>query len=56
MGTNSPNFREIWLVDFEFSAPPGEQPKPICLVAKEWNSGRTLKIWQDELKKYANQY
>jgi len=26
-------FKHVWLVDFEFSAPPGENPKPICLVA-----------------------
>ncbi len=44
-------FREVWLVDFEFSAPPGERPHPICLVAREWSSSRTLKIWQDKLKR-----
>jgi len=44
-------FRAVWLVDFEFSAPPGERPEPICLVAREWSSGRTLRIWQDQLKK-----
>ena len=44
-------FREIWLADFEFSAPPGERPHPICLVAREWSSGRTLRIWQDNLKR-----
>ncbi len=44
-------FREVWFVDFEFSAPPGERPDPICLVAREWSSGRTLRIWQDTLKK-----
>ena len=25
-------FREIWAVDFEFSAPPGERPSPVCLA------------------------
>ena len=43
-------FREVWLVDFEFSAPPGERPTPICLVAREQVSGRELKVWQDELQ------
>ncbi len=38
-------------MDFEFSAPPGERPEPICLVAREWSSGRTLRTWQDKLKR-----
>ena len=42
--------REIWFVDFEFSAPPGERPTPVCLVARELNSGRELRLWEDELK------
>ena len=42
-------YREIWLVDFEFSAPPGERPVPICLVAWELVSGRKLELWQEEL-------
>jgi hypothetical protein len=42
-------YREIWLVDFEFSQPPGERPDPICLVAREFRSGRTIRLWQDEL-------
>ena len=42
-------FREVWLADFEFSAPPGERPRPVCLVAWEFASGRKLRIWEDEL-------
>ncbi len=42
-------YREIWLVDFEFDASDGEQPKPVCLVAKELKSGQVLKLWQDEM-------
>jgi hypothetical protein len=42
-------FREVWLADFEFSAPPGERPTPVCLVAREFRSGRTLRLWQDDL-------
>jgi DNA polymerase-1 len=39
-------YREIWLVDFEFRAQPGERPTPVCLVALEF---RTLvRQWQDE--------
>jgi hypothetical protein len=43
-----PAFREVWLVDFEFQAPPGERPVPVCLVALELGSQRTLRVWQDE--------
>ncbi|MGO8902392.1 MAG: DNA polymerase I, partial [Isosphaeraceae bacterium] len=43
-------YREVWLVDFEFSAPPGERPDPICLAAREFRSGRTLRLWQDDLR------
>jgi hypothetical protein len=43
-------FREIWLCDFEFWAPTGERPKPLCLVAREFRTGRTLRLWRDELQ------
>jgi DNA polymerase I len=43
------HFREIWLLDFEFSAPSGERPQPVCLVAWELNSRRRLRVWRDEL-------
>lgn len=42
-------FREVWLVDLEFYAPPGENPHPICLVAMEWRSGQKVRIWEDQL-------
>src|ERR1700730_3477012 len=41
-------FREIWAVDFEFAAQPGERPDPICLVARELKTGRTLRHWCDQ--------
>jgi hypothetical protein len=41
-------FREVWAADFEFTAPPGERPRPICLVARELKAGRTIRLWQDE--------
>lgn len=44
------DFIEVWVVDFEFRAAPGERPDPVCLVAHELRSGRTLRVWQDELK------
>ena len=43
-------YREVWLVDFEFSAPPGERPRPICLVAREFHSGRILRVWLDGIE------
>lgn len=42
-------YREVHLVDFEFCAPPGEPPHPICMVSIEYHSGRTRRIWEDEL-------
>lgn len=46
---SSSTFREIWSVDFEFSAPAGERPKVVCLVALELISGREIRLWQDEI-------
>src|ERR1700732_3714051 len=45
------DFREAWYVDFEFSAPPGERPTPVCLVAQAIGPGRRGRIWQDELQR-----
>jgi hypothetical protein len=42
-------FPEIWLADFEFRAEPGGRPAPVCLVAHEVRSGRTVRLWKDEL-------
>src|SRR5262249_35006145 len=39
------HFREVWLVDTEFHALPGERPKPICLVARELFTGTTVQRW-----------
>jgi hypothetical protein len=41
-------FREVWLVDFEFTAPAGSRPRPLCLVAREFRSGRLLRLWVEE--------
>lgn len=41
-------FREVWLVDFEFNGAPGEVVRPVCLVAREFGSGRTLRLRADE--------
>jgi len=50
MMPHSPDdFEENWFWDFEFHQPPGENPKPICMVAFESKSNRWLRLWQDEL-------
>ena len=43
-------YKEVWLVDFEFSAPPGERQHVVCMVGREFKTGRTLRIWEDELR------
>jgi hypothetical protein len=43
-------YKEVWFIDFEFHAPPGERPEPLCMVAQELWSGRRLALWADELK------
>jgi hypothetical protein len=42
-------FKEVWAVDFEFSALAGENPDPVCLVAWELRSGQRLRLWRNEL-------
>jgi DNA polymerase I len=42
-------FEEIWPWDFEFVSQPGERPDVVCLAAHELRSGRTLRLWRDEL-------
>lgn len=38
-------FREVWLADFEFRAPDGHLPEPLCVVARELRSGRLVRAW-----------
>src|SRR5215212_1533079 len=42
-------FRQIWVVDFEFTSDLGENPQPVCLVAKEVATGRLIRLWRDQL-------
>jgi DNA polymerase I len=42
-------FDEVWLHDFEFITQPGERPDIVCLAAYELRSGRTLRLWRDQL-------
>jgi hypothetical protein len=39
------HYCEVWAVDFEFAAPSGERPTPLCVVARELRSGRLLRLW-----------
>jgi DNA polymerase I len=38
------DYREVWLVAFEFERPPGERPTPFALAAEELHSGRRLRL------------
>jgi DNA polymerase family A len=42
-------FKSVIAIDFEFSAPNGERPLVVCLVAKDLVSGKTWRIFQDDL-------
>ena len=44
------HYREVWLCDFEFCSAPGERPEPLCMVAREFRTHRTVKLWFDEHK------
>ena len=46
----------VWLVDFEFHPAHGREgnpPLPVCMVAREFATGRTLRLWQRELARLA---
>lgn len=42
-------FSEIWFVDFEYEAKDGECPRPICVVAREYFSGKVIRLFEEEL-------
>jgi hypothetical protein len=42
-------FEEVWPFDFEFIAKPGERPDVVCLAARELRSGRTIRLWRNQL-------
>ena len=47
-------FKEIWSTDFEFNQPAGHRPTPICLVAQELRTSRTIRIWEDDLARLSS--
>jgi hypothetical protein len=42
-------YREVWCLDFEFYAPTGERPLPLCLAARELFSRRLRTYWLQDL-------
>ena len=41
------DFRNVWLVDYEFI--PGDPfCDPLCLVAHEYHNGQTIRLWRDQ--------
>lgn len=46
-------FSAVWFVDFEFTAPDGERPKPVCMVAREMRTGRLVRLWLDQTERAA---
>lgn len=42
-------YREIWVIDFEFHAPPGERPTPLCMVAVNVITREEKRLWGEEL-------
>jgi hypothetical protein len=38
-------YHAVWACDFEFTAPVGERPRPLCLVARELRSGALVRRW-----------
>jgi len=43
------SYHEVWNIDFEFVAAPGNRPVVVCMVAREMKTGRTIRLWQNEL-------
>jgi len=47
----------IWLVDFEFHPAHGREgnhPVPVCMVAREYVTGSTMRLWGNELARLAS--
>ena len=44
-------FNELWAVDFEFFAPDGERPLPLCMVAQNVITEEISRLW---LREYDN--
>jgi hypothetical protein len=41
-------FRRVLLVDYEFTAPAGERPKPLSCVVRDFRSGQVDRYWMSD--------
>jgi DNA polymerase I len=41
-------FKQVWALDFEYISESGALPVPVCMVANELVSGRSIRLWQDD--------
>jgi hypothetical protein len=46
--TSLEGFANVWVADFEFRCPDGGLQEPRCLVARNWHSGETVRMWIGE--------
>jgi hypothetical protein len=42
-------FHQVWALDFEYISELGARPVPVCLVARELESNRLIRLWQADL-------
>ena len=47
---NLSNWREIWVIDFEYQAVDGEWPVPHCMIGREILSDRLIRLDADTLR------
>ncbi|MDP6181012.1 MAG: hypothetical protein QGG48_14095, partial [Desulfatiglandales bacterium] len=56
---NPSDFREIWVIDFEYGQTVSGLPEPRCLVAKELHSKKIIKRWleseENPIPEFSNQ-
>jgi len=43
-------FKNVVLLDTEFYGLPGNRQIPVCMVLREWRTGETIRLWQDDLQ------
>ena len=42
------DFDHVVCIDFEFSQPTGEIPRPLCVVWHEWRTGSGGRLWVED--------
>jgi len=50
------DYDQVWVYDFEYHAPEGETPSPICVAAKDFLSGEIIALWLDGVDNPAMPY